>query len=350
MCWRQHIERNDHPVHSGVPTEPGLQAGDIHHSFMAEPLRTTNLTIARIATATFLVTLLVGCASSSHSAAGNNTVPSAAPAQSPEAGISSAPAAPTRFVFAADPPPATWLVESRTRVIITPANASPISQELETSTRAIVHWKLTRSPSGSLRGTGHVDSLRVDVQPPDRLEERAADNQAKPIGMTLLMAEVDSTGLRVTPRADSNAVDCREPDGGAAMSGVVLMRIPDGIAVGSSWRDSTTTEFCQSGVLMTSRATADNLVEKSTRTDLVLLRTIVAEISGSGGTAFRRFEVGGKSKSTQRVLIDIPSGLVRSVEGSGTMNMETTERRPGVEPIVAGVQQTMTFKAERVVR
>lgn len=230
-------------------------------------------------------------------------------------------------------------------------NAEPYKQL--TTTRATVHWKLNRTSDGAITAAGQVDSFTVDSVGAGGAVVRESESSSNPMVLQRLFlvdALVDSVGVKVLPRP-LPAESCDSPQMDAArLAGKVLVRVPDGIAVGDSWRDSTSVDICRSGATMKVVEIIESKLENLTPSILVVVRKTNTQLSGEGGSAFRRFELIGNAVGSEKITIDSPSGLVRILESSSTLTLETTERRQGFLPIVSQVEQKLTTTAKRVTR
>lgn len=243
-------------------------------------------------------------------------------------------------------------------------NAKPYKQL--TTTRATVHWKLNRTSDGAIKAAGQVDSFTVDsvgtaVGGAGGAVVRESESSSNPMVLQRLFlvdAAVDSVGVKVLPRplpqrltGPLPAENCDSPQVDAArLAGKVLVRVPDGVAVGDSWRDSTSVDICRSGVTMKVVEIIESKLENLTPSMLVVVRKTNTQLSGEGGSAFRHFELTGNAIGSEKITIDSPSGLVRTLESSSTLTLETTERRQGFLPIVSQVEQKLTTTAKRVTR
>ena len=145
----------------------------------------------------------------------------------------------------------------------------------------VVHWALTRQPSGALRGRGTVEAFSVRSNLDSGVVDRGRSSSTVwPLSLDLLM---DSTAVRVTTRP-LLANECDRVEAVAAgLAREVLLRIPDGVSVGAVWRDSAVTFVCRDGVPMTViTVTQSRLTELSTRRAVVDRRGTV-RVAGSGG-------------------------------------------------------------------
>ena len=186
----------------------------------------------------------------------------------------------------------------------------------------VVHWTLTRQPSGSLRGRGTVEAFSVRSNLDSGVVDRGRSGSTVwPLSLDLLM---DSTAVRVTTRP-LLANECDRVEAVAAgLAREVLLRIPDGVSVGAVWRDSAVTFVCRDGVPMTViTVTQSRLTELSTRRALVDRRGTV-RVAGSGGPAFRAMEIQGEGTTTDRVTLDLTRGLVDRLRGEQSLTLRIT--------------------------
>ena len=253
------------------------------------------------------------------------------------------------------------------------------------SASALVSWTLNRGSDGSLRGSGVVDSFTVITTvsadsgsavsagvaatagvagsatadsgrsaPPAAAADTAADTAARRFFQPLPRLSIDvvldsiSESLVLSPLPST---DCDQPEmGAAALARYLLVRIPDGVSVGSTWRDSTVVQICRSGVPIEVETLITSTLDSVNDASLVITRRINARYAGSGGSAFRSFELSGVSEALQQVLVDAVSAAVISVSGTETLVLEASERMPSAPTRTQSVRQQLTLRAERVDR
>ena len=250
----------------------------------------------------------------------------------------------TRVELPAHIPGTTWRVQSVARMTVRGAGVSgAAAEEQRVTSAALVSWSLDRQPSGALRATGQVDSFVVrtsfDAQ-------RGVSLPATP-AIVLLEATLDSAVMRVVTRPPL-ANECDRPEAGAAaLARDLLVRVPDGVSVGSRWKDSSVTLICRSGVPMTVYSTVKSRLEELTGDRLVIRRETVGRLEGKGGSAFRVLELVGTSSGSQRVEIAAQRGTVERLEGSGTLTLTAVERLPGNPPRTQQIIQRTELTAVR---
>ncbi|MBL0938859.1 MAG: hypothetical protein IBJ03_08185 [Gemmatimonadaceae bacterium] len=278
-------------------------------------------------------------------ACGGGPMPS--PAPTPTVTVPDAAPAPVRERRVALPMTiagATWRVTSRISLDVVdssgnaPRGAVPGRQQVES--QGLVTWSGTRNASGALTLTGQVDSFTVRAS----FDQKLAPTPIMP-ALLLLDGRVDSTRVRVVPRPVLEN-ECDRPEAAAAaLAAELLVRIPEGVAEGASWRDSTVSIVCRSGLPMTlittTQTTLENLGES-----LRLRRVITQNITGTGGSPFRALDVKGSGQATQRIELDAQSGVIRSLEGSSDLTLTTTERAPQLPPRVMNARQRGELRAQ----
>lgn len=269
----------------------------------------------------------------------------------------------------------TWQVTTRARISASGETRGDVRGDARSETRsassidsrALVSWTLERAGNGALRGTGQVDSFTVrstldsasnsasssmnrSTNTPTNNSTNNAANNNRPPGLLLLDAVVDSVSHRVVTRP-LLPNECDRPELSAvALAKEVLVRIPDGLAVGDRWRDSTVSLVCRIGVPITIHTVAQSVVERLDQDRLLINRTITGTLDGKGGSAFRGFELTGTSSGTQRLRVHPASGVLETIEGTSTLTLQVTERTPSGVPRTQQVVQQVELKAERVAR
>jgi hypothetical protein len=245
--------------------------------------------------------------------------------------------------------------------------------EQRIESRAIVSWTMERSVMGALRATGQVDSFTVrstldsqptpavgrDTRPSTRVTGAASAGGSgtgaaaatpRATALLLLDAVLDSSNARVVTRP-LQANECDRPELGAvALAKEVLIRIPDGLAAGDRWRDSTVSLVCRTGVPITVYTTTQYQLERLDDNRAIVIRTIAATLDGKGGSAFRALELTGKSTGTQRAEVQRATGVLEKLEGTSTLTLQVSERTPSGVPRTQQVVQRLELKAERVAR
>jgi hypothetical protein len=128
----------------------------------------------------------------------------------------------------------------------------------------------------------------------------------------------------------------------------LLVRIPDGVAEGDQWRDSTVTLVCRNGVPLTVYTTTRSTLTTLSREMLVVNREVSTKLEGKGGTAFRAFELIGTGSGSQRIEIAARTGILENMRGTSTLTMQVVERIPPGTPRSQQVLQKVEIRAERL--
>ena len=247
-------------------------------------------------------------------------------------------------------PGSRWTIAAVTRLNVSGA-AMPagVSDEQRIDTRAVVSLSSTRTATGALRGSGQIDSFTVRSSLADATPPLATTGSA-PVRPSLLLIDalIDSTTLRVVSRPPL-ANECDRPEVSAMqLARELLVRIPDGVAQGDQWRDSTVTVVCRNGVPLTVYTTTRSRLEKVSRETLVVTRDISTTLDGTGGTAFRAFTLVGSGTGSQRLEIGAVSGILERLQGASTLTMQVVERIPPGAPRSQQVLQRVELRADRV--
>ena len=277
--------------------------------------------------------------------------PSASPAPVAAAPKPPSPTVGDRVLLPRSQPRSNWTISAVTRLKVTGA-AMPagVSDEQRIDTRALVSMSFDRTVSGGLRGSGHVDSFTVRSSIVESGKQSAATAASASAGKPSLLridALIDSTNLRVVTRPPL-ANECDRPEVSAMqLARELLVRIPDGVAEGDQWRDSTITLVCRNGVPLTVYTTTRSTLEKLSRETLVVTREINTALEGKGGTAFRAFELVGTGSGSQRIEIAALTGILETLQGTSTLTMRVVERIPPGAPRSQQVLQRVELRAER---
>lgn len=323
-------------------TEPGLQAGDIR------PLLFPVFSAMRVRlNARFYVLLglvTTGCGGG----------PVVTPVPVPE--VRETPPIPTPVSVARVSLPArvaggSWRVVSQITIELndsasTPATAgsrgnAPTTRRQDVESRGLVSWSGTRNPNGSMVLAGQVDSFTVRSS----FEQQLAPLPTPP-ALLLLDGRVDSTTVRIVTRPLLDN-ECDRPEAAAAaLAAEVLVRIPDGVVRGSTWRDSSVTLSCRGGVPMTLISRMQTTLQDIEPTQLRLERRVELQVSGTGGSAFRAFDVQGQGQATQQLVVDVATGLLRRLDGRSELRLTTSERVPQQAPRLQTAVQRGTLRVE----
>jgi hypothetical protein len=215
------------------------------------------------------------------------------------------------------------------------------SRRQDVESRGLVSWSGTRSPNGSMVLAGQIDSFTVRTS----FEQQLAPLPTPP-ALLLLDARVDSTTVRIVTRPLLDS-ECDRPEAAAAaLAAEVLVRIPDGVLRGSTWRDSSVILSCRGGVPMTVVNRTQTTLQNIEPTQLRLERRVQLEVRGTGGTAFRAFDVQGQGQATQQLTVDVATGLVRRLDGRSELSLTTSERVPQQAPRIQTAVQRGTLRVE----
>jgi hypothetical protein len=224
-----------------------------------------------------------------------------------------------------------------------------VSDEQRIDTRALVSLSFNRTVTGALRGLGQVDSFTVRSSITERAKPLVA-TATTVMGPSSLLIDAlsDSTTLRIVSRPPL-ANECDRPEVSAMqLARELLVRIPDGVAEGDQWRDSTVTLVCRNGVPLTVYTTTRSTLAKWSRETLVVNRELSTKLEGKGGTAFRAFELVGTGSGSQRIEIAALTGILENMQGTSTLSMQVVERIPPGTPRSQQVLQKVEIRAERM--
>jgi len=243
-----------------------------------------------------------------------------------------------------------WTISAITRLNVSGA-AMPagVPDEQRIDTRALVSMSFERAVSGALRGTGQIDSFTVRSSIAESAKQRAAMTAVAPTKPALLLIDalIDSMNLRVVTRPPL-ANECDRPEVSAMqLARELLVRIPDGVTQGDQWSDSTVTLVCRNGVPLTVYTTTRSTLDKLSKETLVVTRDISTKLEGTGGTAFRAFELTGSGSGSQRLEIAASSGILERLQGTSTLTLRVVERIPPGTPRIQQVLQRVELRAER---
>jgi len=235
-----------------------------------------------------------------------------------------------------------WRVVSQVSVELkdsVPNKRTSPRQDVQSS--ALVSWSGTRTANGAMVLSGQVDSFTVRTT----FDQQLAPLPTPP-ALVLLDARVDSSTLRVVTRPLLDN-ECDRPEAAAAaLAADVLVRIPDGVVRGSTWQDSTVTLVCRGSIPMTLVSVSQTTLQSIDESELRLERRVALDVSGSGGSAFRAFEVQGRGQATHNLVVDAATGMLRRLEGRSEMTLTTNERVPQQTPRVQTVVQRGTLRID----
>lgn len=235
-----------------------------------------------------------------------------------------------------------WRVVSQVSVELKDSVQSKrTSPHQDVQSSALVSWSGTRTANGAMVLSGQVDSFTVRTT----FDQQLAPLPTPP-ALVLLDARVDSSTLRVVTRPLLDN-ECDRPEAAAAaLAADVLVRIPDGVVRGSTWRDSTVTLVCRGGIPMTLMSVSQTTLQSIEPSELRLERRVALDVSGSGGSAFRAFEVQGRGQATHNIVVDAATGMLRRLEGRSEMTLTTNERVPQQTPRIQTAVQRGTLRIE----
>lgn len=236
----------------------------------------------------------------------------------------------------------TWRVTS-TALLRATAPGAPAVEQRSTS-NARVTWSLDRSNRGALRGTGQVDSFVV------RGTLDTARSAVMPLAnaLVLLEATLDSAMVRVATRPPlANECD-RQEAAAAQLAREVLVRIPDGIAVGARWRDSTVSLVCRSGVPMALYTVTESTLASLDDEVADIRREQRVRVDGRGGSPFRALDVSGTGSGSQQLRVRLRDGAIERLDGRSTLTLQMTERAPPAAPRTLQVVQQVELRVDRL--
>ncbi len=224
---------------------------------------------------------------------------------------------------------------------------------VETSAR--VELSLRRDARGSLRGVGRVDSFTVRANGASARSSvpvtRSAASNAAPLFTSVACdAILDSTQIRTVVRPPLPN-ECDRPEAAAASMGrELLVRLPEYVSVGDTWRDSLVTLVCRGSVPMTLRT---NIVSSAVELrdggrTLLVRQTTASRLDGTSRTPWRQTDVTGDGTGTQDVLVDVARGAITSVDGQATLTVRVTNGTMRDAAAVQTVRQTVTVTVRGV--
>lgn len=298
------------------------------------------------------------CAPASTSLPTTPPAPVVLPPTTPTARPTSRVALPARL------PATNWRITATTRLSGSVPSSPPAASgttdsatDQQVVTQAQVSLMFDRTSNGGLRGTGHVDSFTVrstmdDRRPQDMRVTRPGQNAPRlaPPERLLIDALLDSTVARVVIRP-ALGNECDRPEMSAVqLVRELLVRVPDGVAVGDQWRDSTVALVCRSGVPITVFTNVRSTLTQIDGEAITVQRHVTSRLTGSGGSAFRALEVSGVSTGMQTAVISATRGTLDQLRGTSTTTLTVSERASPNPPRVQQVTQRVDLRVERIDR
>lgn len=247
------------------------------------------------------------------------TTPSApVPAATPSA--PSAPVRAMRFSLPATSPSAEYSVRVRTTL---ERDSAGRSEQDVVESAARIQLALRRDARGSLRGTGRVDSFTVRASGASvrSTTPGASATPALPLSNIQFDALLDSASVRTSVRP-SVANECDNPEvSAAALARDLLVRVPQSVAVGDTWRDSLVAFVCRGGVPITMRTTTVSVVTGTDDRDrtLRIRRTSDVRLEGSTRSPWRTVELSGEGRGAQQITLDVARGSIVELDGESTL-------------------------------
>lgn len=227
----------------------------------------------------------------------------AAPAPAPPPPAPRAePVEPSRHTFAYRP--GRYIYEHTSTAAVTLRGDTMRTPE-DLHTLATITYAIARDGSARLRVAGSVDTFAVTggVRTGGAIQRLAAPAQ--------FVATIETLTGRLTFGSPLPS-DCASPVGAAlAVARDVLVPLPPVVAAGSSWTDSSATQLCRGGVLVTRRAThrytvqGDDTFRGAPAIRVARQSDLVFE--GTGGATAAGATLTGRGTATATVYVD-PAG------------------------------------------
>jgi len=211
--------------------------------------------------------------------------------------------------------PTVWRVQRRTTVAM---DGAPERPTLEEEARVTLQWE--RGAGGTLRGRGSVESYRLS----------GGDAEPRTVPSLAVQVTVDSAAIRVVPEPPLvNACD-REEMTAARLAGAVAMRLPDGVTVGSVWRERLEGTECRAGVVIRVVREVTATLSRWDGEEVTVTREGVVRLEGRGGRPFELVELEGEGRERDELVLSARLGVVLRAQGRGTVAVrvwEGTDRR-----------------------
>lgn len=212
--------------------------------------------------------------------------------------------------------PTVWRVERRTTVAM---DGTPERATLEETARVTLQWE--RGAGGALRGRGTVEGYRLT----------GGGAEARTVPSLAVQVTVDSAAVRVVPEPPLvNACD-REEMTAARLAGAVAMRLPDGVTVGSVWREQLEGTECRAGVVVRVLREVTATLSKWDGEEVTVVREGVVRMEGRGGRPFEQLQLEGEGRERDELVVSARLGVVVRGQGRGSVVLRAwqggTDRR-----------------------
>ena len=216
-------------------------------------------------------------------------------------------------------------------------------ESLRQTSGARVTVRLRRSQNGAFEGTGRVDaySLRTDGVPTAVLTDSVRFD-----------AILDAQSLRIVLHP-ALVNECDRPEAGPlAIARELLLRLPASIAVGETWRDSTTHVVCRALVPLTVRTVSTYSVtgvSGDANGDVVQVhRASVVRVDGKLASPWRTVDIGGGGTATLDATVSTTSGAVLQMSSGSVLTLVVTDRSSPAAVRTQQVTQRVTTTANAV--
>ncbi|MBU6366515.1 MAG: hypothetical protein KJT01_09930 [Gemmatimonadetes bacterium] len=209
-----------------------------------------------------------------------------------------------------------WVVERHTELAMSGVSTR---ERLDETARLTLQWE--RSAGGALRGRGTVDGYRLSG---GGAAERTVPSLA-------VQVTLDSGGVRVVPDPPLvNACD-REEMTAARLAGMVALRVPDGVGVGSAWRERLEGTECRAGVVV--RVVRELRVEvvRWEGDEVAVVRESSTRMEGRGGRPFEVMRVEGEGTERDELVVSASRGVVVRGTGRGAWTVRLRDGDRGTE-------------------
>lgn len=208
------------------------------------------------------------------------------------------------------------------------------------SSQADVVVRTRRTPTGGIEATGRI--WRYSITPSLSTTPVAVDS-------VRFDALLNNVLLRVVSQPPL-ANECDRPETGAlSLVRDLLVRVPQSVAVGEQWRDSTIHIVCRSNIPMTVRTTSDyevtDIAQRNDGVQVTVRRTSATRMSGKSASAWRPLEIVGIGTGTLTAAIAVSTGAVREVTSTSSLVLTVTDGSAPPGQRVQQVTQRVTFTA-----